>query len=77
MDSGYTGLNSVVVNSIPEQYILTTDATASSTDIIAGHTAYVDTVKITGTMTVRNVYEGNSAPTSAVGSVGDIYFLME
>lgn len=50
-DSGYDGLNQVTVNAIPEAYANTSDADATSNDIVSPKTAYVDGEKIRGTLT--------------------------
>lgn len=47
-DSNYDGLSKVTVDAIPSQYITTTDANATESDIASGKTAYVNGVKITG-----------------------------
>lgn len=43
-------LSSVVVSAIPSEYIITTGATASESDILYGMTAYVNGALVTGSM---------------------------
>ena len=50
-DSGYDGLGQVTVNAIPEAYTNTSDADATSNDIVSPKTAYVDGEKIRGALT--------------------------
>ena len=73
-DSGYGGLSGVTVQPIPNNYIDTTDATATVDDILYGETAYVNSQKITGAFTPYSVYEGVGAPSNNMGNIGDIYF---
>ena len=69
-DSGYDGLSSVTVNAIPNEYIITSDATAIASDIANGKTAYVNGEKVTGTHTCSS---GSSADTSdATATAEDI-----
>lgn len=63
----------VTVAAIPDEYITTTDATATQSDIISGQTAYVKGNKITGNLVVQKYYTGSSAPSSTLGNDGDIY----
>jgi len=72
-DSNYDGLSSVTVGAIPNEYITTTDATASASDIVNGATAYVNGSKVTGSLVINKYYTGSSAPSSSLGNDGDIY----
>ena len=72
-DSGYGGLSGVIVQPIPENYIDTTDATATESDILYGETAYVNNEKITGTLTMSRLYEGAEVPSDNMGNIGDMY----
>lgn len=71
--SGYDGLSSVQIDAIPSNYIDTTDATATASDIRSGKSGYVNGVKVSGSLVVNKVYVGSTDPSSSLGNNGDIY----
>ena len=70
----YDGLSQVTVNAIPSNYVDTSSATATATDILSGATAFVNGSLVTGSLVVNSFYTGSGAPSSSLGNDGDIYF---
>jgi hypothetical protein len=68
-DAGYTALEKVTVNAIPNNYVTTTDATATSEDMRKGKTAYIDGAKITGSIEDFNGSYECSGDSTGGGSV--------
>ena len=59
------------INSLP--VLDTSDATATSDDIIYSKIAYADGLKITGSLIVQKYYTSSDDPISTLGNDGDIY----
>lgn len=73
-DSGFTGLSSVTVNSIPSNYADTSDLDATSSDVISGKKFVGSTGQQSlGNLTVCTYYVGESAPDSSTLQEGDLY----
>ena len=51
----------------------TTDATADSTVINSGSTAYVNGVKVSGSQVIQVYRTGSTTPSSSLGNNGDLY----
>ena len=74
-DSGYDGLDTVIVNTIPSDYIIpsgTKTITANGTHDVKNYASA--TVNIAGE-DVSTVYISSTAPTSADGNDGDIWIV--
>ena len=52
-DNGYDGLEKVTVNAIPSEYITTSDADATASDMLSPKTAYVNGIKIKGNIPTK------------------------
>ena len=71
-DAGYDGLESVIVEAIPSEYIDTTSGTATGTDILKGKTAYAKGALITGTLTASSITIAVNGTTSSE-TTGTLY----
>ena len=61
VSDGYAGLAKVSVAAIPDEFVDTSDASATENDVRISKTAYVAGGKVTGTI---EDYDGSSEPTS-------------
>lgn len=51
----------------------TSDATASSGQILSGYSAYTNGVKVSGSVVIQHYYTGTTEPSSSLGADGDVY----
>ena len=68
-----TNLQTLVVN-VPQ--LDTSDANATSSDIVSGKSAYVNGSKVNGQLVIQKYYTGSSTPSSSLGNNGDLYLMV-
>lgn len=74
-DSGYDGLNTVIVNAIPSDYIIPSGTTTITTNGIYNVTNYaIATINVEGE-DISTVHISLTEPTSADGNDGDIWIV--
>lgn len=74
-DTGYHGLSSVTVNSIPSNYADITNVTAGTNDVLTGKTFIDSNGSLrNGLLVTSSYYVGTDTPDASLGEDGDLYF---
>lgn len=76
LGASYTAVPAVVLPKTgggTAQFDDTTDATAGSGQILSGYSAYTNGAKVSGSVVIQHYYTGSTAPSSSLGTDGDIY----
>lgn len=72
----YADVPSIVIPKVgggTVQFDDTTDATAGSSQILSGYSAYSNGAKLSGSLVIQHYYTGTAAPDASLGVDGDIY----